>query len=103
MKARTLFDTKHAGDATDYPADHATNDRADRTGGPFAVTGTPLNTTRDALGLGYNGNKHCNNNCSRSDYTANHGTLLNLDEGMNTSGRSPLSSQAPCFAALWQK
>jgi hypothetical protein len=67
MKARTLFDTKHAGDATDYPADHATNDCTDRTSCPLTISRTSLDATRNALGLACNGKTHRDTNSGCSD------------------------------------
>jgi hypothetical protein len=75
-EARTLLDPKDAGYAANDPADHATNDCPDRTCRSFTISCTPLNATRDTLGLGCNGKQHRDNNSSSSDKAADHDNSL---------------------------
>jgi hypothetical protein len=63
-EARTLIDPEEAGSAADDAADHATHNRTDRSSRPFTISCTPLDATRDTLGLGRNGKEHRSNNGS---------------------------------------
>jgi hypothetical protein len=76
MEARPLVDPKDAGDAANDAADHATNNGADRTCCPVAISGASLNAARDALGLACNGKKYRNGNSGGTDKTADHGNSL---------------------------
>jgi hypothetical protein len=71
-EARTLIDTQHAGYAAHDTADHAANNCPDRTSRPFTISCTPLDATRDVLGLGCDGKEHCDKNSSSSDKGADH-------------------------------
>ncbi|GIQ75533.1 hypothetical protein BraRD5C2_39740 [Bradyrhizobium sp. RD5-C2] len=55
MKARTLINTKDSRYAAYDPADCSTNDRTDRPCRSLTIPRTPLDASRDALGLGCKG------------------------------------------------
>jgi hypothetical protein len=76
MEARPLVDPKDAGDAANDAADHATNNGADRTCRPVAISGASLNTARDALGLTCNWKKYRDDDSGGTDKTADHGNSL---------------------------
>ena len=78
-EARPLIDAKDAGYTANDAADHATNNCPDRTCRPFTISCTPLDATRDALGLDCNGKQYRGDNSSGSDKTANHGDSLGED------------------------
>jgi hypothetical protein len=75
-EARTLIDPEDAGYTGNDAADHATNNGPDRTSRPFTIAGTPLNATRNTLGLACDGKEYRDNNGSSSDKTAIHDNSL---------------------------
>ena len=76
MKARTLIDTKDSGYAANHAADYATHNRTDWACRSFTIPRTPLDTSRDTLGLGRNGEGNRDNNSDGSDKTADHENSL---------------------------
>jgi hypothetical protein len=76
-EAGTLIHPKDAGYAADDPSDHATDDGPDRACRPFTVPGTPLDATRNTLGLACNGKQRDeDSNGSSSGKTADHENSL---------------------------
>jgi hypothetical protein len=72
-EARTLINPEDAGYTANDAADYATNNGPDRTS---RLAGTPLNATRNTLGLACDGKEYRNNNGSSSDKTAVHDNSL---------------------------
>jgi hypothetical protein len=75
-EARPLIDAKDACYSADDAADHATDNSPDGTCRPFSIPGTPLNATRDALGLACNGKQYGDSDGGSSDKSADHGNSL---------------------------
>jgi hypothetical protein len=71
-ETRTIVDAEDAVHAADDTTDNTADDRADRTRGPFAVTGAPLDASGDALRLGGKWQRHAGGNDGNSDVTADH-------------------------------
>jgi hypothetical protein len=71
-KARTLIDAENPGHTADHAANDAADDRSDRPGGSFALSRSPLDSARDPLGVGYDGQRQGGGNSGYSDKTADH-------------------------------
>lgn len=72
VKAWPLIDAENPGNAAHHTSDDAADNGSDRTGGAFAISRTPFNSTRNPLRLrngrkGYGGSKSSN-----SDKAADH-------------------------------
>jgi hypothetical protein len=74
VKAGTLIDAEHPGDATHHAADDPADHGANRTGGAFAFTGASLDAARNpsVLGLRHNGKCNGGDEGSNSDKTTDH-------------------------------
>jgi hypothetical protein len=95
-EARALIDSEDASYAANDAADYATNNCPDRTCCPFTISCTPLDATRDALGLGCNGKEHRDNNSSGSDKTADHDN--SLGEGYRCEHKQSAENRFPIIA-----
>jgi hypothetical protein len=78
-KARTLIDTKDAGYTANHAADDATHNRPDRACRSFTIPRTPLDTSRDTLGLGRDGEKDRDSNSNGCGKTADHESSVDGD------------------------
>jgi hypothetical protein len=74
VKAGTLIDAEHPGNATHYAADDTADHGTDRTGGAFAVAGASFDAARDppVLGLRHKGKCNGGDEGSNSDKTTDH-------------------------------
>ena len=71
-ETRTRVDAQDAVHAADDTTDHAPDDRSDRTCCPLPLPGASFYTSRDALRLNGNRQRHAGGNDSNSDETADH-------------------------------
>lgn len=74
-EARSIVDTEYASNAADDATDGATNDGANRAGGPLAFACTTLNASGDTLSLSNNRKSHHGNDGSGSKKTTDHDDL----------------------------
>jgi hypothetical protein len=79
MKARTLIDTKDPSYAADNAAYDATHNRADGACRSFTIPCTPLDTSRNPLGLGRNREEDRDSNSGGSDRTGDHDSSFGGD------------------------
>jgi len=79
MKARTLIHTKDPSYAADRAAYDTTHNRTDGACRSFTIPRTPLDTSRNTLGLGRNGEEDRDSNSGGSDETADHDSSFGGD------------------------
>jgi hypothetical protein len=106
-EAGTLIDPENAGHAANDAADYASNNCSNRTSRSFTISRTPLDPTRDALGVGCYGKERRGNNSSGSDKTADHGNSFDEKQkstsAQRTIGSGPLSLMTPARGSIFRR